>query len=568
MHSISELISLAAKEQPHSMSLKDIHEAVLRYDCAEYLVIRRLSLPRMGTDGFLQEPLDVLPTLLPCRQDGSTDLTRVCALNNSPKEVMIVIQEAIEYLQTCLSHEEDEKEEDGPDRVQRVIGIVSLCSPAISRSKLGKRSALELCSPVLENVASLVTSVSPFGTKEQGRVLITEVASLVKSLTVWASAVADFNGLQEIKSLLRELLDTTIISYASSIQASLAVRAAESYFPRFFVKSSAKEGWQEGEGAMLEVQLALENLGNFSHETHWKPSSFSDLIYLAHSTPPVVLSPSAPSDLHHLLVNALQMNMFIDEALFLLFRILTHESLSIPPEVATSLCTVLAALASTHLDPTIRQLNLRLLSLTLSKLPPPPRLEILLKLTTDEDFPQIRGPAVGLLKEAVLEALALPPDHASRNPFASSELLRVFGGVLFRPNPPGFFNERKTREELAQSLELLRIADCLSFYYVLLQRDHENKVRLATGRSLLFYLFSILRYAPKTGVRSKGNVMSVQSSVLRPLRQWLNEHTAGEEQPLMAMLSLQIGLDRIDSALRTLDPERDTQRCMADPLRA
>lgn len=182
------------------------------------------------------------------------------------------------------------------------------------------------------------------------------------------------------------------------------------------------------------------------------------------------------------------MNMVLDEALFLLFGILTDENTSISPEFATSLCTVFTALASTHLDATIRQLNLRFLSLTLSKLPPGPRLEMLLKLTTDEDFPQIRGPAVGLVKEAVLEALALPSDHSPRNPFASPDLLRMFGAVLFRPNPPGFFGERKTREELAQSLELLRIADCLSFYYVLLQRDRDNRVRLVAPSLVVFHL--------------------------------------------------------------------------------
>ena len=236
----------------------------------------------------------------------------------------------------------------------------------------------------------------------------------------------------------------------------------------------------------LPMQLALEILGNFPPTTH---ASFSDVIYLAHSTPPVALSPSASSELLHLLINALQMNMVVDESLFLLFRFLTHENINISPDVATSLCTVFTALASTHVDSTIRQLNLRLLSLTLTKLPPPPRLDILLKLTTDEDFPQIRGPAVGLVKEAVLEALALPPEQASRNPFASPELLRIFGSVLFRPNPPEFFDERKTREELAQSLELLRIADCLSFYYVLLQRDQENKVRLAWAAAAFYIVF-------------------------------------------------------------------------------
>lgn len=222
------------------------------------------------------------------------------------------------------------------------------------------------------------------------------------------------------------------------------------------------------------MQLALEGLGSFPPTTR---TSFSDLVYLAHSAPPMALAPTSLSDLHPLLVNALQMNMVIDESLFVLIRTLTHENMSISPEVAMSLCTVLTALASTHLDPSIRQLNLRLLSLTLTKLPPSSRLEMLLRLTTDDEFPQIRGPAVGLVKEAVLEALALPPHRSSRNPFASPELLRIFGSVLFRPNPPEFLSEKKTREELAQSLELLRLADCLSFYYVVLQRDRENRVR-------------------------------------------------------------------------------------------
>lgn len=223
------------------------------------------------------------------------------------------------------------------------------------------------------------------------------------------------------------------------------------------------------------MQLALESLGHFPPTTVY---SFSELAYLAHSTPPASLSPSPSPNLPRLLVDALHMNMVVDEALFLLFRILTHENVSISSEVMASFCATFTALASAHLDPTIRQLNLRLLSLTLTKLPLAPRLDILLDLTTNEDFPQIRGPAVGLVKEAVLEALALPANSASRNPFASPELLRIFGNVLFRPNPPEFFSEQKTREELAQSLELLRIADCLSFYYVLLQRDNDNRVRL------------------------------------------------------------------------------------------
>ncbi|KIJ05451.1 hypothetical protein PAXINDRAFT_103782 [Paxillus involutus ATCC 200175] len=514
MQSISNLISLAAGGSSSSISLKEIHEAVVRYNCAKYL-----------------EPLSILLPLLSCHCDGAMDLIRDCGLSSSPKEVLIVVQEAIEQLQSHGNDEEDETEDPDPDIVHRVIGIVSLCSPAISRSRLRKTTALKLCSPVLDHMCSLISSASPRATKDEGRALITEVARLVKALGDWAPTVAIASDLVQIKVLLRELLDTTVMGCASSIQANLAARAVESRFPRFSFKSAAKEGWQEGEKAMLNVQVALTVLSDSSRANVRETNSLSDLIYLAHSTPPAPFSPSALPDLHRLLVQALQMNLFLDESLFLLFRILTQEGTDVPPDVATSLCEILAALASTHLDPFVRQLSLRMLSLTLSRLPPPPRLEILLKLTTDQDFPQMRGPAIGLVKEAVLEALALPAPSARLNPFASPELLRVFGGVLFRPNPPEFFSERKTREELERSLELLRIVDCLSFYYVLLQRDRENK----------------------TEVRSVGNVRSVQSSFLRPLRQFLTEHTTGQEQPLMAILSLQVGLDRIDDALRTLD---------------
>ena len=52
------------------------------------------------------------------------DLIRICARNSSPKEIMIVVQEAIENLQSSL----DEDESSDPELVQRTIGIVVLSS--------------------------------------------------------------------------------------------------------------------------------------------------------------------------------------------------------------------------------------------------------------------------------------------------------------------------------------------------------------------------------------------------------------------------------------------------------
>lgn len=207
-----------------------------------------------------------------------------------------------------------------------------------------------------------------------------------------------------------------------------------------------------------------------------EPRSTSDLIYFAHAKPVLPLSNTTLSHLFPLLLDSLRGNVAVDESLFLLLRFLAHKdpaSTTLSPHLADPLCVVLSALASTHLDPFIRHLNLRLVSLVLTKVHPALRLEIILRLAGDEEFPQIRGPAIGLLKEAVLEALG---SSAGPSPFASPVLLHTFGPILFKTNPPDFLTLHHTAEELEHSLELLRIADCLSFYYILLLRDRENKV--------------------------------------------------------------------------------------------
>lgn len=210
----------------------------------------------------------------------------------------------------------------------------------------------------------------------------------------------------------------------------------------------------------------------------------------------------------------------MDESLFLLLRFLTQDDpafadTSIPPHIADPLCTVLSALASTHLDAFIRHLNLRLVSLVLTKVHSTLRVEILLRLTGDEEFPQIRGPAVGLLKEAVLEALGSHSTEPSF--FASPMLLRTFGPILFKTNPPDFLTVGHTTEELECSLELLRIADCLSFYYILVLRDRENKVRYTPIRITATNSWS------KTKVQDADSILNVERSLLHPLRQFLHQ---------------------------------------------
>lgn len=210
-----------------------------------------------------------------------------------------------------------------------------------------------------------------------------------------------------------------------------------------------------------------------------KNPTTASLIMLAHEQhchpPPKDLF----SKVHPVLVASIQMNVALDESLFIIFRYITQDRTEpdLPLELTTSLCTVLPALASTHLDPSVRHFSLRLIALILARLPSVLRQQILITLASDTELPQMRAAAIGLLKEFVLEALQVPISSGEPNIFASPLLIRSFGPILFRTMPSDYLSTINTTEDIEKSLEPSRIAEVLSFYYVLLQRDKDNKVR-------------------------------------------------------------------------------------------
>jgi hypothetical protein len=187
-----------------------------------------------------------------------------------------------------------------------------------------------------------------------------------------------------------------------------------------------------------------------------------------------------------MLMTSIQMNFALDESLFLIFRCVTQDRThhDFPPDLATSLCIVLPALASTHLDPFIRHFSLRLIALILARLPSMLQQQILMTLASDAELPQMRAAAIGLLKEFVLEALQFPALSGEQNVFASPLLIRSFGPILFRTMPPDYFSEVQVAGDIEKSLEPSRIAEVLSFYYVLLQRDKDNKVHYFVRRCI------------------------------------------------------------------------------------
>ena len=229
------------------------------------------------------------------------------------------------------------------------------------------------------------------------------------------------------------------------------------------------------------------------------------------------------------------MNLFFDESLAILTRTLhlrqSKISPSLSPHITVPLCGLLPAVASIHADPLIRHQAFRVLSLLLAASEPQLRFRYLVELTSDSEFPQMRVASVGLVKEALLQALSLPP--GTENIFLTSLFLRSFGPILFRPNPSDLFTSADlSLSDFQDSHEPQRLVECLSLYYVLLLRDKHN---------LVCPLFVIPAHrivdSSQTGIQDASVLKTIDTNLLTPLRSYLKRWTesaavtTGEKRP-------------------------------------
>lgn len=120
-----------------------------------------------------------------------------------------------------------------------------------------------------------------------------------------------------------------------------------------------------------------------------------------------------------------------------------------------------------------------MLALTPSQL----RLQLLRDILADDDgdtAPQMRVAAIGLVKEAVLEALSTPASDEDSNAFASPLFMRTFAPLVFSQRLPSIKHGEEDAEDdleaFLESPEPLRLVESLGLYYVVLQRDVGNKV--------------------------------------------------------------------------------------------
>jgi hypothetical protein len=180
-----------------------------------------------------------------------------------------------------------------------------------------------------------------------------------------------------------------------------------------------------------------------------------------------------------LILTSLQSNVALDATLAILLKVLCtarFPQAELSPDIIIPLTTVLPALCSAHPDAPTRHITFRILGRVLQLTPSVLRLQILRDLVSpSEDVsPYMRMAAIGLVKEAVLEALS---QSRVDNVFTSPSLLQTIGPHVFRLDPPDLLTSINSVDALKNSSEPARLVECLNLYYILLLRDTNNKVR-------------------------------------------------------------------------------------------
>ncbi|KAG6872096.1 hypothetical protein C0995_013020 [Termitomyces sp. Mi166 len=358
----------------------------------------------------LLDPLDTLPILLPCKDPGAREILSLIGECGSAKETVVAVQEALERL--AAAHQNfDQDENDDPDATQRSfpsqLGIlIDLYSTCIPRLTLRRKTTSETIKPLLLQLEEVI--------RLSGLLVSTEEAS----------------------------------------------------------RSSVPPDWEAGEEAVSDAINAYSSLGLATDSVATQPL-LSRMVIYAHA-PPNTTVPIHLAKLTAVIVSSIRANCGLDEALAVLLRGLAP--LKAPPrphlseEIIYPLFAVIPQLSSAHSDPLVRHQAFRILSLLLASCPPLVRLQLLQELTVDENFPQMRVAAVGLVREAVLEGLSNPP-HL----FASPRFFDVFGPILFRPNPPDLLlDQHLSFESFQKTSESARLVECLGTYYIILLRDTGN----------------------------------------------------------------------------------------------
>lgn len=316
----------------------------------------------------------------------------------------------------------------------------------------------------------------------------------------------------------------------------------------------------------MNEQDAYSNLGSGLETLRSKPS-LASLVLIAHATSSEHLSVSFLVSFFPIILTSLQANVALDTTLATLLKVLCVAPLpqtELSPDIIIPLTTILPPLCSAHPDAPTRHVTFRILGRVLQLAPSVLSLQILRDLVSpSEDVsPYMRTAAIGLIKEAVLEALSCPK---AENVFASPLLLQTIGPHVFRLDPPDLLTSFASIEELKSSPEPARLVECLNLYYILLLRDVNNRVRV-------FQVHVIAGLREIGAIRQVLGILEPRKVYNRPSwRQYARHWAIGalvSQSPYMhgsysfvplfqlaealPLAAWQISLQRVEDALKTL----------------
>ncbi|KAK7683184.1 hypothetical protein QCA50_013857 [Cerrena zonata] len=516
---LPELIQSAVDRQESSYSLQSLNDAILNY---------------YSTDDDL-DPLAIFPLLLPSAIDDTDILLKTAGVKCSPREALIALQEGAERLASTDQDEDSDKDSDDVPASTQAARILTLYSIVLPRLNKRKKTASEILRPLMSQLQGTIRTVSQHEN--------TDPQELLRSLLLLTHALPDWIGDDSLErsavaNLLYNVLQEILQCNANNIHSGLTPKAFERQYPNLRVPGASPSGPSGNpvSQTMADTLNALAGLGFETNILTTQPS-IASLILIAHSPQPRLVETTLEAFLPVILAS-IQSNTALDETLAVLLDTLGHlrNTVSRPDlaiDILIPLAHVLAPLASIHPDPPTRHATFRVLSIVLTLSPSLIRMKLLRDLVIDEDesMQQMRVAAVGLVKEAVLEALNAPRTTSGPpNVFISPLLMQEIGSVLFLKQAE---NIAPTVVKFLESAEPLRLIESMGLLYVLLLRDVDNR----------------------TGVRDHSFIQEVERTMLAPLKTRLAlwEKDTGN-LPELDHATMQIGildmwLGRIASAI-------------------
>ncbi|KAI0072097.1 hypothetical protein K474DRAFT_1711911 [Panus rudis PR-1116 ss-1] len=498
------------------------------------------------------DPLSTISTVLTSGKEGAEDVLRTIGSRCSPREAILAIQEEAEKLYHRLESEEvkDGLDGDGEDsavsispatQVARLLMLYELALPRLAKRK---KSSAAILSPLISQIARLIDQLRRTTPKQSARIIIPSVASMIQVLRLWIDEER-YEG-SSSADMLYDLARNTVEIFPNAATEGLLEQSFSRNFPRLVVPARRGEASDRPESVAMNLLMdAIAAIGIKDSQEISRPSIAS--IVLLARRPGYVMDIPTLKAFSNVLIFCIQTNTAIEGTLSILLDTLAKlKSLDPPPElpeeVLVPLVHSLAPLASVHPDPSVRHSTFRILALALALAPSIWRLSLLTELVSEdeESMPQMRVAAVGLVKEAVLEALQTAPGSsaAQSNVFVSPLFMRQLGSQLFLHLPESISTTVRLKKFL-ESAEPSRLVEVLGLLFVLLKRDVDNRTGIAD--------YSLLRQI----------VRQVLQPLQSRLQEWKIEMDAdpGLQYARFRVEIVEMWVERVFSAIQDIIPD-------------